>query len=149
MIFKEKWFIYSVFALFFVIIIDLIKKNILDKNIIKPNELIIYTAIIMGIIGIFNLYFDTKCINPIKLNIKIILILVLLSILSYFFNIAFINSINLAPEASLTGMIVSLNIIFIYIFSSLFFKKSPKFNWKVLIGFIITCLGINIITFFI
>ena len=149
MIFKEKWFIYSVCALFFVIIIDLIKKNILDKNIIKPNELIIYTAIIMGIIGIFNLYFDTKCINPIKLNIKIILILFLLSILSYFFNIAFINSINLAPEAALTGMIVSLNIIFIYIFSSLFFKKSPKFNWKVLLGFLVTCIGINIITFFI
>ena len=52
MIFNGKWFILAVICLFLVAIIDLSKKYILDKNIINPNEMVIYTTIIIGFFGI-------------------------------------------------------------------------------------------------
>jgi uncharacterized membrane protein len=144
--FREKWFIFALLSMFIVTLIDLTKKFILDEKMINPTELIIYSAMVLGIIGFFHFLTDKKC-RPIgKMNKNLFFILVVIGILAYLFNIAFTKSIFLAPEASLTGVIISLNIIFVYMFSSIFFKKSPKFNFDVLVGLILILSGGNIIS---
>jgi len=44
MLFREEWFIFALSSMFLVVFIDLIKKYILDKKIITPIELAIYSA---------------------------------------------------------------------------------------------------------
>ena len=56
MVFKGKWFILAVMCLFLAAIIDLSKKYILDKNIIKPNEMVIYTTIGIGFFGLIHFF---------------------------------------------------------------------------------------------
>tara|TARA_B100000795_G_scaffold262877_1_gene241283 strand:- start:248 stop:694 length:447 start_codon:yes stop_codon:yes gene_type:complete len=142
---KLTWVIFALISLICVVFIDLTKKYILDKNIIRPNELIIYSAIFAGVLGIGHFLFDKECRHVNKIDKKPLVCIILLGFLSYLFNISFIHSLNLAPDASLTGMIVSLNIIFIYLVSSIFFEKSPDFNFTVFFGLLLIILGINII----
>lgn len=146
MVFKGKWFILAVMCLFLAAIIDLSKKYILDKNIIKPNELVIYTTIVIGFFGLIHFFCDKKCRSPKKMNSKLLLLLLLLGFIGYSFSIAFTNAIKLSPDVTLVGMIVSLNIILLYLISSIFFESSPKFNMDVLFALILIIIGINIIS---
>tara|TARA_B110000977_G_C10980543_1_gene455961 strand:- start:464 stop:919 length:456 start_codon:yes stop_codon:yes gene_type:complete len=146
MLFSGNWFIFALLSMFFVVLIDLIKKYILDKNIIKPTELMIYSAMVLGFMGFLHFLYDKNC-RPIgKIDRRLFFILLLIGILAYLFNITFTKSIFLAPDVSLTGIIISLNIVFIYLFSSLFFEKSPEFNFEVLFGILLIVIGINIIS---
>jgi len=146
MIFKGKWFILAVTAMFIVVILDAGKKYILDLRLLNPNELIIYTSIGIGIFGLLHYFCDKKCRTLVQFNSKIILFLFMLALMGYLFNVVFVNSINLSPDVTLVGLIVSLNIIFIYLISSIFFEKSPSFNFDVFFGLILTLIGINIIS---
>tara|TARA_B110001450_G_scaffold254005_2_gene278553 strand:+ start:1311 stop:1766 length:456 start_codon:yes stop_codon:yes gene_type:complete len=146
MLFSGNWFIFALLSMFLVVFIDLIKKYILDKNIIKPTELMIYSAMVLGFMGFLHFLYDKNC-RPIgKIDRRLFFILLLIGILAYLFNITFTKSIFLAPDVSLTGIIISLNIVFIYLFSSLFFEKSPEFNFEVLFGILLIVIGINIIS---
>tara|TARA_X000000368_G_C23004420_1_gene700468 strand:+ start:448 stop:897 length:450 start_codon:yes stop_codon:yes gene_type:complete len=145
MIFYGKWFILAVICLFLVAIIDLSKKYILDKNIINPNEMVIYTTILIGFFGLLHWIYDKKCRPLKKLNAKISIILIILAFLGYLFALSFTYSTKLSPDVTLVGMIISLNIIFLYLFSSLFFEKSPKFNIDVFFALVLIVIGINII----
>ena len=146
MLFSGNWFIFALLSMFLVVFIDLIKKYILDKNIIKPTELMIYSAMVLGFMGFLHFLYDKNC-RPIgKIDRSLFFILLLIGILAYLFNITFTKSIFLAPDVSLTGIIISLNIVFIYLFSSLFFEKSPEFNFEVLFGILLIVIGINIIS---
>jgi len=145
MIFKGEWFVFALFGMFLICIIDLSKKYILDKKIINTNELVIYSAILGGIIGVCHFLFEKKCRYPNKFDIGILILLVGLAIAAYLFNLTFIHSISLAPDVSLTGIILSLNIILVYLFSSLFFESSPGFNLVVFFGLMLIISGINII----
>ena len=146
MLFSGNWFIFALLSMFLVVFIDLIKKYILDKNIIKSTELMIYSAMVLGFMGFLHFLYDKNC-RPIgKIDRSLFFILLLIGILAYLFNITFTKSIFLAPDVSLTGIIISLNIVFIYLFSSLFFEKSPEFNFEVLFGILLIVIGINIIS---
>jgi len=142
---KSTWVIFAIISLICVVFIDLSKKYILDKNIIRPNELIIYSAIFAGFLGLGHFLYDKECRHIVKFDKTPLIFIILLGVLSYLFNISFIHSLNLAPDASLTGMIVSLNIIFIYLVSSIFFEKSPAFNFTVFFGLLLIIIGINVI----
>jgi drug/metabolite transporter (DMT)-like permease len=146
MLFREEWFIFALSSMFLVVFIDLIKKYILDKKIITPIELAIYSAMFLGLMGFLHFLYDKNCRSLFKMDMSLFLILLLIGILAYLFNITFTKSIFLAPDVSLTGIIISLNILFIYLFSSLFFEKSPKFNFEVLFGILLIIIGINIIS---
>tara|TARA_B110000208_G_scaffold51095_1_gene67179 strand:+ start:704 stop:1159 length:456 start_codon:yes stop_codon:yes gene_type:complete len=146
MLFSGNWFIFALLSMFLVVFIDLIKKYILDKNIVNPTELMIYSAMVLGFMGFLHFLYDKNC-RPIgKIDRRLFFILLLIGILAYLFNITFTKSIFLAPDVSLTGIIISLNIVFIYLFSSLFFEKSPEFNFEVLFGILLILIGINIIS---
>jgi membrane-associated HD superfamily phosphohydrolase len=145
MIFKGEWFLLALVGMFLICIIDLSKKYILDKNMIKTNELVIYSAILAGLIGVLHFLFGKKCRSPNKFDVNILILLFGLAIAAYLFNLSFIYSISLAPDVSLTGMILSLNIVLVYLFSSFFFTSSPGFNLDVFFGLIMIVGGINII----
>jgi len=147
MLFSGGWFIFAVLSMFIVVLIDLIKKYILDKKIINPTELMIYSAMFVGLMGFIHFLYNKNCCRSIlKMDIRLFLILLLIGILAYLFNITFTKSIFLAPDVTLTGIIISLNIVFIYLFSSLFFEKSPKFKFEVLFGILLILMGINVIS---
>tara|TARA_Y100001935_G_C17215546_1_gene462396 strand:+ start:79 stop:528 length:450 start_codon:yes stop_codon:yes gene_type:complete len=146
MVFKGTWFILAVSCLFLAAMIDLTKKYILDKNFFKPNELVIYTTMGIGFFGLIHFFCDKKCRSPKKLNSKLLLLLLFLGFIGYSFSIAFTHSIKLSPDVTLVGMIVSLNIILLYLVSSIFFETSPKFNFDVLFALILIIIGINIIS---
>ena len=145
MIFSGKWFILAVIAMFLIVIMDAGKKYILDLKLLNTSELIIYTSIGIGIFGLLHYFYDKKCRILMQFNRKVILFLFMLALIGYLFNIVFVNSINLAPDVTLVAMIVSLNIILIYLISSIFFEKSPRFNFDVFFGLILTLIGISII----
>jgi len=146
MVFKGKWFILAVIAMFIIVILDAGKKYILDLRLLNPSELIIYTSIGIGLFGLLHYFYDKKCRTLTRFNRKAVLFLLMLSLLGYIFNIVFVNSINLSPDVTLVSMVLSLNIILIYLISSLFFEKSPNFNPNVFLGLILIIIGINIIS---
>ena len=146
MFFRKKWFNFALLAMIVVTLIDLLKKFILDKKMVNTDELIIYSAMFMGIIGFLHFLSNQNCRSIRKINKKLFFILFFIGILGYLFSILFTKSIFLAPDVSLTGIIISLNIVFVYIFSSLFFENSPNFNFKVLFGIILILIGVNIIS---
>ena len=146
MVFTGKWFIFAVVAMFLIVILDLSKKYILDKNMIKPNELVIYSTIGIGLFGLLHFFCDEKCRSPTKFNTKMLSLLVFFGFIGYAFSLMFTHSLKLSPDVTLVAMIVSLNIIFIYLVSSNFFEKSPKFNINVFLGLILILIGINIIS---
>ena len=124
MFFGKKWFNYALLAMIIVTLIDLIKKYILDKKMVNTDELIIYSAMFVGIFGFLHFLSNQNCRSIGKINKNLFFILFFCGILGYLFNICFTKSIFLAPDVSLTGIIISLNIVFVYIFSSLFFENS-------------------------
>jgi len=146
MFFGKKWFNYALLAMIIVTLIDLIKKFILDKKMVNTDELIIYSAMFVGIFGFLHFLSNQNCRSIGKINKKIFFILFFCGILGYLFNICFTKSIFLAPDVSLTSIIISLNIVFVYLFSSMFFKTSPEFNYDVLFGLILIIIGVNIIS---
>jgi uncharacterized membrane protein len=146
MFYTKKWFIFALLAMIIVTFIDLVKKYILDKKMLNTDELIIYSAIIMGIIGFFHFLSNNKCRSIGKIDKNLFFILFFISILAYLFSVFFTKSIFLAPDVSLTNIIIGLNIVFVYIFSSLFFETSPEFNYYVLLGIILIIIGVNIIS---
>ena len=146
MVFKGKWFILAVACLFLAAMIDLSKKYILDKNMIKPNEMVIYVAIIIGLFGLCHYMYDNDCRGIHQMNKKLFLILIIIGLIGYSFTIAFTHAIKLSPDVTLVGMIVSLNIILLYLVSSIFFESSPKFNMNIFFALILILIGINIIS---
>tara|TARA_B110000444_G_scaffold257067_1_gene294780 strand:- start:3329 stop:3778 length:450 start_codon:yes stop_codon:yes gene_type:complete len=146
MFFGKKWFNYALLAMIIVTLIDLIKKYILDKKMVNTDELIIYSAMFVGIFGFLHFLSNQNCRSFGKINKNLFFILFFCGILGYLFNICFTKSIFLAPDVSLTSIIISLNIVFVYLFSSMFFKTSPEFNYDVLFGIILIIIGINIIS---
>ena len=146
MFFGKKWFNYALLAMIIVTLIDLIKKYILDKKMVNTDELIIYSAMFVGIFGFLHFLSNQNCRSIGKINKNLFFILFFCGILGYLFNICFTKSIFLAPDVSLTSIIISLNIVFVYLFSSMFFKTSPEFNYDVLFGIILIIIGVNIIS---
>ena len=146
MVFKGAWFILAVIAMFIAVIIDSSKKIILDKNMIKPNELVIYSTMGIGLFGLLHFFCDNKCRSPTKFNTKMLSLLIFFGIVGYAFSLVFTHSMKLSPDVTLVAMIVSLNIVFIYLISSIFFEKSPNFNMNVFLGLILILIGINIIS---
>jgi len=142
---KKPWFFYGIFALILVCIVDLGKKYILDKENIRPDELVIYMSITVGLIALIHFFMDRKCRNPLKCKPKILLYIIVVTIFLHFFNIAFTRSTKLASDVTLPAIMVSLSIIFIYLFSSLFFDSSPKFDIKILSGVVLVVVGLCII----
>jgi hypothetical protein len=43
---------------------------------------------------------------------------------------------------------ISLSAIFIYLYSSLYFDDSPDFDWKILLGVVLTVVGLGIISMY-
>lgn len=146
MFYTKKWFNFALLAMIVVTLIDLIKKYILDKKMLNTDELIIYSAIFGGIIGFLHFLSNKNCRSIEKINKKLFFILFFLGVLAYLFSVFFTKSIFLAPDVSLTNIIIGLNIVFVYIFSSLFFEKSPDFKFDVLLGILLIIFGINIIS---
>ena len=146
MVFKGMWFILAVIAMFIIVILDACKKYILDFKLLNPSELIIYTSIGIGLFGLLHYFYDKKCRTLKLFNRKAVLFLFMLALMGYIFNIVFVNSINLSPDVTLVSMVLSLNIILIYLISSIFFEKSPSFNMNVFLGLILILIGINIIS---
>ena len=113
---------------------------------IKPNEMVIYVAIIIGLFGLCNYIYDNDCRGIHQMNKKLFLILIIIGLIGYSFTIAFTHAIKLSPDVTLVGMIVSLNIILLYLVSSIFFESSPKFNMNIFFALILILIGINIIS---
>ena len=86
MVFKGKWFILAVACLFLAAMIDLSKKYILDKNMIKPNEMVIYVAIIIGLFGLCHYMYDNDCRGIHQMNKKLFLILIIIGLIGYSFH---------------------------------------------------------------
>ncbi len=143
--FKKPWFFYGIFALVFVCIVDLGKKYILDKDNIRPDELVIYMSILIGFIALIHFFMDKKCRNPLKCKPKILAYIIVVTLFLHFFNLAFTRSTKLATDVTLPAIMVSLSIIFIYLFSSIFFDSSPDFDLKILFGVLLVFLGLCII----
>jgi uncharacterized membrane protein len=143
--FKKPWFFYGIFALVFVCIVDLGKKYILDKDNIRPDELVIYMSILIGFIALIHFFMDKKCRNPLKCKPKILAYIIVVTLFLHFFNLAFTRSTKLATDVTLPAIMVSLSIIFIYLFSSIFFDSSPDFDLRILFGVLLVFLGLCII----
>lgn len=142
----EKWLYYSLVALVLVCGVDLGRKYILDKGMIDPDSMVVYISIILGVFATIHFFMDKNCQNPLKCKPKVILYLILVSFFIYFFNLTFTRSMNLAKEVTLPVIIISLSAIFIYLVSSLFFEKSPKFNVNIFIGVLLTVVGLGMVT---
>ena len=140
--FKKPWFFYGIFALVFVCIVDLGKKYILDKDNIRPDELVIYMSILIGFIALIHFFMDKKCRNPLKCKPKILAYIIVVTLFLHFFNLAFTRSTKLATDVTLPAIMVSLSIIFIYLFSSIFFDSSPDFDLRILFGVLLVFLGL-------
>lgn len=144
---QRPWFYYAVLALLLVCVVDLGKKYILDKNIVKqPNHLVIYLSIIVGFLGIIHYVTDNSCKSILKCNPDLLIILFFISMCIYIFNICFTTSLKLSPDVTLPCIMVSLSIIIIYLVSSIYFDASPPFDWRILAGIILTVMGLGIIT---
>ena len=88
---------------------------------------------------------DKKCKNPLKKKQKILIYVLVVTFFLHFFNITFTRSTKLAADVTLPAIMVSLSIIFIYLFSSLFFDSSPDFDIKILFGVMLVVIGLCII----
>jgi uncharacterized membrane protein len=143
--FKKPWFVYGIFALFIVCIVDLSKKNLLDKENVKPDELVIYMSIIIGFIALIHYFFDKKCRNPLKCKPTVLIYIIVITAFLHLFNICFTRSTSLATDVTLPSIMASLSIIFIYLFSSIFFDSSPDFDMRILLGVLLVSLGLGII----
>jgi len=143
--FKKPWFFYGIFALVLVCIVDLGKKYILDKDNIQPDELVIYMSIFIGFIALIHFFIDKKCRNPLRCKPKILAYIIVVTLFLHLFNITFTRSTKLASDVTLPAIMVSLSIIFIYLFSSIFFDSSPEFDLRILFGVLLVVLGLCII----
>jgi len=144
----SKWFGYSLIGILFVCIVDLGRKYVLDRNMIKVDEMIIYLAIFAGFLGVFHYLFDGKCRNPMQIKFKPMIYIFLLAIAVYAFNISFTKSIFYAADVTWPVIMISLSAIFIYLYSSFFFENSPDFNWKILLGIMLTIIGLGIVSIY-
>ena len=111
---RSKWFLYSILGIFFVCIVDLGRKYLLDKNHIKVDEMIIYLAIFAGILGFMHFMFDSKCRNPNKISGKSLFYVFLLAVSVYAFNISFTRSIYYASDV--TGSYNDFTFCYFYLF---------------------------------
>jgi len=143
--FNKPWFFYGIIALVLVCIIDLGKKYILDKENIKPDELVLYMSMIVGLIAFIHFLMDKTCKNPLNCKPKVLAYILVVTLFLHLFNISFTRSTKLATDVTLPAIMVSLSIIFIYLFSSLFFDSSPDFDIRVLFGVLLVVLGLCII----
>jgi len=144
---QRPWFFYALLALLLVCVVDLGKKYILDKNIVKhPRHLVIYLSIIVGFLGLIHYVTDNSCKSIFKCKPDILIILFFISMCVYIFNISFTTSLKLSPDVTLPCIMISLSIIIIYLISSIYFDASPPFDWHILIGIILTVVGLGIIT---
>lgn len=143
--FNNLWFYYGIAALVLVCIIDLGKKYILDNENIEADELVIYMSVILGLIATIHYYMDKKCKSPLKFRPIVLVYVLVITVLLHLFNISFTRSTKLASDVTLPAIMVSLSIIFIYLFSSMFFDSSPKFDYKVMFGVLMVVVGLCII----
>tara|TARA_Y100001935_G_C17215546_1_gene462397 strand:+ start:549 stop:1007 length:459 start_codon:yes stop_codon:yes gene_type:complete len=144
----SKWFGFSILAIFFVCIVDLGRKYVLDKNMINVDEMIIYLAMFAGILGFFHYVSDKRCRNPSKIPNKSLVYIFLLALSVYAFNITFTKSIFYASDVTWPVIMISLSAIFIYLYSSLYFEDSPDFDWMILVGISLTVIGLGIISIY-
>ena len=144
----SKWFGYSILGIIFVCVVDLGRKYVLDKNMIKVDEMIIYLAMFAGVLGFSHFLLDRKCRNPSLIPRKSLFYVFLLALSVYAFNISFTRSIYYASDVTWPVIMISLSAIFIYLYSSLFFDDSPEFDWKILIGVLLTVVGLGIISIY-
>ena len=144
----NKWFGYSILGIMFVCVVDLGRKYVLDKNMIEVDEMIIYLAIFAGILGFLHYMLESKCRNPIKIPNKSLFYIFLLALSVYAFNISFTRSIYYASDVTWPVIMISLSAIFIYLYSSLYFDDSPDFDWKILLGVVLTVAGLGIISMY-
>jgi len=142
----NKWFGYSILGIIFVCFVDLGRKYVLDKNMIMVDELIIYLAIFAGVLGTLHFILDRKCRYPREIKPKSLFYVFLLAISVYAFNMSFTRSIYYASDVTWPVIMISLAAIFIYLYSSLFFDDSPEFDWKILVGVLLTVAGLGIIS---
>tara|TARA_B100000795_G_scaffold269545_2_gene259254 strand:- start:212 stop:670 length:459 start_codon:yes stop_codon:yes gene_type:complete len=145
---KEKWLGYSILGIIFVCIVDLGRKYVLDKNMIRVDEMIIYLAMFAGILGALHYFFDNKCRSPTEIKSKSLFYIFLLAISVYAFNITFTRAIYYASDVTWPVIMISLSAIFIYLYSSLFFDDSPAFDWKIMTGVVMTVVGLCIISIY-
>uniref|UniRef100_A0A6C0J9W6 Uncharacterized protein n=1 Tax=viral metagenome TaxID=1070528 RepID=A0A6C0J9W6_9ZZZZ len=66
---------------------------------------------------------DKKCKNPLNYKPKVLMYILVVTLFVRFFNITFTRSTKLANDVTLPAIMVSLSIIFIYLFSILFFDR--------------------------
>ena len=144
----SKWFGYSILGIIFVCVVDLGIKYVLDKNMIKVDEMIIYLAMFAGVLGFLHYMLEKDCRDPIKIPNKSLFYIFLLAISVYAFNIFFTRSIYYASDVTWPVVMISLSSIFIYLYSSLYFDDSPDFDWKILLGVVLTVAGVGIISMY-
>mgnify|MGYP005643868747 CR=1 FL=1 len=144
--FNKPWFYYSLAALFLVCFVDLGQKYVMDRKIItNPNHLVIYLSIFVGFFGFIHFFMDKSCKSPLECDYNLILHIFILAIIGYIFNLLFTRAVKLSPDVTLPVIMLSLSIIFIYIFSSTFFQNSPHFDWSILFGILLTATGLSLI----
>ncbi len=146
--FKSKWVLYSIIATIFVTVYDLMRKYVIDTNIVHVEELIIFISIFIGLLGLCHLTIYKKTNSFKKVNPTSLIIIFFIALTAYAFNISFMRSMRHCSEVTLPVVVISLSAILIYLYSSLFFKKSPDFDWKILLGVVLTVLGLGIITIY-
>ena len=144
----SKWFAYSILSILTVLIYDLSRKYILDKKIVKVEEMIMFLSIFIGVLGLFHLLLYKRKHNMVNIKRNTLGILFLVAVSAYAFNICYMSAIGYSPDVTLPVVIISLSAIFTYLYSSFVFKASPNFNWKVLAGVCFTVLGIGMVTIY-
>ena len=144
----NKWFGYSLLGIIFVCVVDLGRKYVLDKNMIRVDEMIIYLAIFAGMLGVIHFLVDKKCRYPTQIKSNSLFYIFLLALSVYAFNISFTRSIYYASDVTWPVIMISLSAVFIYLYSSLLFDDSPDFDWKILLGVALTVVGLGIISMY-
>ena len=96
--FNKPWFFYGIIALVLVCIIDLGKKYILDKENIKPDELVLYMSMTVGLIAFIHFLMDKTCKNPLKCKPKVLVYILVVTLFLHLFNISFISNFIFASN---------------------------------------------------
>lgn len=144
----KVWIIYSIIALFILCAIDLGKKYMLDNKMVGSDKLVIYSTIMVGLIGCIHLCFYKSHSSQQKCKPITFLYILGISICIYLFSIIFTRSIDIAPDVSFPIIIVSISTIIIYLISSIGFSNSPPFNLNMFVGILCIILGLAIFSYF-
>ena len=87
----SKWFAYSILSILTVLIYDLSRKYILDKKIVKVEEMIMFLSIFIGVLGLFHLLLYKRKHNMVNIKRNTLGILFLVAVSAYAFNICYMS----------------------------------------------------------